>query len=42
MGGRLVAPVVGDDQRLIVERRTEDALERQTHERVRFVPLVGG
>ena len=42
VGGRLVAPVVGDDQRLIVERRTEDALERQTHERVRFVPLVGG
>jgi protein-L-isoaspartate(D-aspartate) O-methyltransferase len=40
-GGRLVAPVEADEQRLVVERRTEGGVERQTLERVRFVPLVG-
>jgi protein-L-isoaspartate(D-aspartate) O-methyltransferase len=41
-GGRLVAPVEADEQRLVVERRTGDAIERRTLERVRFVPLVRG
>jgi protein-L-isoaspartate(D-aspartate) O-methyltransferase len=40
-GGRLVVPVDGRDQRLIVERRHGDVLERRSHEPVRFVPLVG-
>ena len=41
VGGRLVAPVADGDQRLVLVRRTgEDALERTTLERVRFVPLV--
>jgi len=41
-GGRLVVPVDGRDQRLIVERRRGDVLERRSLEPVRFVPLVGG
>jgi protein-L-isoaspartate(D-aspartate) O-methyltransferase len=41
-GGRLVVPVDGRDQRLIVERRHGDVLERRSLEPVRFVPLVGG
>jgi protein-L-isoaspartate(D-aspartate) O-methyltransferase len=41
-GGRLVAPVEDDEQRLVVERRTGDVIERRTLERVRFVPLVRG
>jgi protein-L-isoaspartate(D-aspartate) O-methyltransferase len=40
-GGRLVVPVDGRDQRLIVERRRGDVLERRSLEPVRFVPLVG-
>jgi protein-L-isoaspartate(D-aspartate) O-methyltransferase len=39
-GGRLVAPVEDDEQRLVVERRIGDVIERRTLERVRFVPLV--
>jgi protein-L-isoaspartate(D-aspartate) O-methyltransferase len=37
-GGRLVAPV---DDRLVVERRRGDAIERHGLEGVRFVPLIG-
>jgi protein-L-isoaspartate(D-aspartate) O-methyltransferase len=40
-GGRLVAPVEDGDQRLVLVTRDETgALERQSLERVRFVPLV--
>ncbi len=41
LGGRLVAPVGGDDQHLVLSRRTAAGLERVTLEPVRFVPLVG-
>jgi protein-L-isoaspartate(D-aspartate) O-methyltransferase len=40
-GGRLVAPVDGADQRLVLARRAEGGIERQLLEPVRFVPLVG-
>jgi protein-L-isoaspartate(D-aspartate) O-methyltransferase len=39
-GGRLVAPVSGEQQRLVVTTRTGDRLERKLFEEVRFVPLV--
>ena len=40
-GGRLVAPLVNGDQRLVVVRRdASGGLERRRLERVRFVPLV--
>jgi protein-L-isoaspartate(D-aspartate) O-methyltransferase len=39
-GGRLVAPVSGEQQRLAVTARTDRGLERQLFEEVRFVPLV--
>src|ERR671937_1362144 len=39
-GGRLVAPVSGEQQRLVVTTRTRDRLERKLFEEVRFVPLV--
>jgi protein-L-isoaspartate(D-aspartate) O-methyltransferase len=39
--GRLVVPVDGRDQRLIVVRRQGEVLERRSQEPVRFVPLVG-
>jgi protein-L-isoaspartate(D-aspartate) O-methyltransferase len=39
-GGRLVAPVGEADQRLMLARRTGDAVRVQELERVRFVPLV--
>lgn len=39
-GGRLVAPLAGSDQRLVLSRRTGDEVERVLLERVRFVPLV--
>jgi protein-L-isoaspartate(D-aspartate) O-methyltransferase len=39
-GGRLVAPVDHGDQRLLLVRRHDGALERTPLERVRFVPLV--
>jgi protein-L-isoaspartate(D-aspartate) O-methyltransferase len=41
--GRLVAPVEeGDDQRLVLLRRTRGGVVREELERVRFVPLVSG
>jgi protein-L-isoaspartate(D-aspartate) O-methyltransferase len=39
-GGRLVAPVGGANQHLIVTRRTPQGFERARFEAVRFVPLV--
>jgi len=39
-GGRLVAPVETDDQRLVVARRTPEGVSLTQLERVRFVPLV--
>jgi protein-L-isoaspartate(D-aspartate) O-methyltransferase len=39
-GGRLVCPVGGRDQRLVVVRRRGDELERTDAGPVRFVPLV--
>ena len=38
--GRLVVPVDGPDQRLLLTRRTAGGLKRSWHEPVRFVPLV--
>jgi protein-L-isoaspartate(D-aspartate) O-methyltransferase len=40
-GGRLVAPIDGRNQRLLLEHRVDDRLERTYLEPVRFVPLVG-
>jgi len=41
LGGRLIAPVVhGDDERLILVRRTAGGLVRSPREAVRFVPLT--
>lgn len=42
VGGRLVAPVGGAHQHLILTRRTEQGLDRQQLDAVRFVPLVRG
>ena len=42
VGGRLVVPVDGPDQRLMRVVRTPDGFERTWHEPVRFVPLVEG
>lgn len=42
LGGRLVMPVGGREQSLIVIDRTESGFERRTVEPVRFVPLVPG
>jgi protein-L-isoaspartate(D-aspartate) O-methyltransferase len=39
-GGRLVAPVGGADQRLILAHRDAQGIHQQALERVRFVPLV--
>jgi protein-L-isoaspartate(D-aspartate) O-methyltransferase len=39
-GGRLVAPVGGTEQRLMLTRRTDEGLRRTQLEAVRFVPLV--
>jgi protein-L-isoaspartate(D-aspartate) O-methyltransferase len=39
-GGRLVAPLGTRRQHLILSRRTEQGMERQRLEAVRFVPLV--
>ncbi len=43
-GGRLVAPLAGRRERLVRSVRSEEGahMERTGHERVRFVPLVGG
>ena len=40
VGGRLVAPVGGSDERLMLVRRVGQRFERELFERVRFVPLV--
>ena|SRR3712207_3252841 len=41
--GRLVGPVDGGDQRLVLLRREPGGeLRQEAHERVRFVPLVPG
>lgn len=42
IGGRLVVPVDGPDQRLMRVRRMPDGFERTWHDPVRFVPLVEG
>jgi protein-L-isoaspartate(D-aspartate) O-methyltransferase len=39
-GGRMVLPIDGGSQRLLVVRRHGDVLEREQHDPVRFVPLV--
>jgi protein-L-isoaspartate(D-aspartate) O-methyltransferase len=39
-GGRLVAPVSGEQQRLAMTTRTSGGFERRLFEEVRFVPLV--
>jgi protein-L-isoaspartate(D-aspartate) O-methyltransferase len=41
-GGRLVAPVGGADQHLLLLRRTDHGFEQEPLESVRFVPLVKG
>ena len=42
-GGRLIVPVGGEDaQELRVIDRTQQGLEAQVHEQVRFVPLMSG
>jgi protein-L-isoaspartate(D-aspartate) O-methyltransferase len=40
-GGRLVIPLVGEEQHLIRLRRTAAGVEREQFEKVSFVPLVG-
>jgi protein-L-isoaspartate(D-aspartate) O-methyltransferase len=42
IGGRLIAPVGGACQHLILIRRTSSGFERERREAVRFVPLVRG
>jgi protein-L-isoaspartate(D-aspartate) O-methyltransferase len=42
VGGRMVVPVGGAHQRLILTRRTAGGFERDRLEPVRFVPLVHG
>jgi protein-L-isoaspartate(D-aspartate) O-methyltransferase len=39
-GGRLVAPISAEQQRLVMTTRTSAGLERRCFEEVRFVPLV--
>ena len=41
-GGRLVVPVNGPDQRLMLVQRRAEGFKRSWHEPVRFVPLVEG
>jgi protein-L-isoaspartate(D-aspartate) O-methyltransferase len=40
VGGRLIAPVTGPQQRLVLARRDPTGLRRREYEEVRFVPLV--
>lgn len=42
VGGRLVMPVGGAEQQLVVIDRREDGIHRSALEAVRFVPLVNG
>jgi protein-L-isoaspartate(D-aspartate) O-methyltransferase len=41
-GGRMVLPIDGGSQRLLVVRRRDGELQREQHDPVRFVPLVAG
>jgi protein-L-isoaspartate(D-aspartate) O-methyltransferase len=41
VGGRLVAPVGGDEQKLLVMTRTEQGLTTEVAAYVRFVPMTG-
>jgi protein-L-isoaspartate(D-aspartate) O-methyltransferase len=41
-GGRMVAPLAGRRQHLVVARRGADGIEREAYEEVRFVPLIAG
>jgi protein-L-isoaspartate(D-aspartate) O-methyltransferase len=41
-GGRMVLPIDGGSQRLLVVRRRDGGFQREQHDPVRFVPLVGG
>jgi protein-L-isoaspartate(D-aspartate) O-methyltransferase len=41
VGGRLVAPIGRDDQRLVRVTKTETGLEREVLGGVRFVPMTG-
>lgn len=40
LGGRLVVPVGGEKQHLVLVRRGDQGLVREQHEPVRFVPLI--
>ena len=42
VGGRMVVPADGPNQRLLLVRRTAAGFQRTWHEPVRFVPLVEG
>ena len=41
VGGRLVIPVGGDEQHLLLLRKTETGVEREVLFGVRFVPMRG-
>jgi protein-L-isoaspartate(D-aspartate) O-methyltransferase len=41
-GGRMVLPIDGGSQRLLVVRRRDGQLQHEQHDPVRFVPLVAG
>jgi protein-L-isoaspartate(D-aspartate) O-methyltransferase len=41
-GGRLVIPLGDEQQHLVRLRRTGAGIRREVHERVSFVPLIGG
>jgi protein-L-isoaspartate(D-aspartate) O-methyltransferase len=41
-GGRMVLPIDGGSQRLLVVRRRGGGFQREQHDPVRFVPLVAG
>ncbi len=40
-GGRMVSPAAGEEQRMVLLRRSGQDLLETDHGRVRFVPLVG-
>ena len=41
-GGRLIVPVGGADQRLVLIERQGNVFRESGYEAVRFVPLLGG
>ncbi|HAG75824.1 MAG TPA: protein-L-isoaspartate(D-aspartate) O-methyltransferase, partial [Thauera sp.] len=41
-GGRLIVPVGGGEQRLLLVERQGNLFRETWHEAVRFVPLLGG